>query len=94
MKKLVLALILTSVLSIGCKKDHGYVDTGAIIIDEELVEEKFRQGNTYPQNRTVPLRWDFLFIKKKIIKICLHFLDEVIILIYVSRTKSKRGETK
>ena len=48
MKKLVLALILTSVLSIGCKKDHGYVDTGAIIIDEELVEEKFRQGNTYP----------------------------------------------
>lgn len=48
MKKAILMLILV-VFCVGCEKKGNFIDTGAIMIDESLISDKFRTGNTYPE---------------------------------------------
>jgi hypothetical protein len=39
----------------GCKKS-GYYDTGAIMVDESLISDTFRQGNIYSENNYITKR--------------------------------------
>jgi hypothetical protein len=55
MKKLILISLLLAITLTGCKK-HGYYDTGAIMIDESLISDKFRQGNSYSENNYITKR--------------------------------------
>jgi hypothetical protein len=55
MKKLILIILLIAITITGCKK-NSYYDTGAIMIDESLISDKFRQGNTYPEVKYERLR--------------------------------------
>lgn len=48
-------LLMLVLLCSGCER-NGYYDTGAIMVDESLISDKFRQGNTYPEVKYERLR--------------------------------------
>jgi outer membrane lipoprotein SlyB len=55
MKKLILISLLIAITLTGCKK-NGYYDTGAIMVDESLISDTFRQGNIYSENNYIAKR--------------------------------------
>lgn len=50
MKKLTILCVIVAMFCAGCEKKHDFIDTGAIMVDEGLIADKFRQGNTYPKD--------------------------------------------
>lgn len=49
MKRLAILCMIAAIFFAGCEKKGDFIDTGAIMVDESLISDKFRAGNTYPE---------------------------------------------
>ena len=49
MRRLAILCVISAMFCVGCEKRHDLIDTGAIMVDESLISDKFRAGNTYPE---------------------------------------------
>lgn len=49
MRRLAILCVIAAMFCVGCEKKSGYTDTCAIMVDENMIADKFRQGNTYPE---------------------------------------------
>lgn len=50
MKRLAILCVIVSIFCAGCEKKSDFIDTGAIMVDESLISDKFRAGNSYPED--------------------------------------------